>query len=384
MKLRTLALLLSVAALGAAASAPVEAGTFEIVDVSPVTTTSQTWYQGVETQATARYFGSHDANDDGYLIQTFMNDSLGGDLNDWNNPDHFGDGRSGSGIYEGMILSCTGSCAAYANFYREACPETYNYKGKAGVTIYHQFNPEIDIDYSGVYTVGCYTPPDGGGGGGGGGVDGCGTAGYGSTMATGISVETGETLSHGPGTHPLTRQDVQDRMRYLLEEWAVFSVTPGSRGTHEVEPLNSSSQQFAASEAARLKSEMRPKEAGTILVVEGLDHPRNERHIPTPEVRIAGEPFAGGSPEQEMVLRADFDASGDLADLDVIHTTGAVPEELLADLRSRLTLAYEGPSRHRAIAFVVLDLGDSLAIRSSHTVLPLCCCYTDETGIWCE
>lgn len=359
----------------------IQAGTFEVTDVFPITS-SQTYHLGVEMRATARYIGTLDPNDNGYLIQTFINDNRSGGLDDWNNPDHWGDGKSGTGIFAGMILTCSGSCAAYANLWRLQCPQTYNYKGKGGVVIYHQFSPEIDIDYSAVYLVDCYAPqPPPPRRGEGDDDDGCGPGG--ATVTTMTSIETGATLSEGSGTYSLNRRDVQDEIRYLLEEWTVVSLVLGSEGSSVVETLKSSSDEFGSAVAARFRDMPAPESAGTVLVVEGVDHPRNSRHVPTPSVRLRGR-FAGGSPGQELVVRADFARRGNLVELQVIHSTEPVAEELLAELRNRLMVVNQGPGRHRTVSFVILDLGDPVTIRSSQAILPLCCCYTDEGGgVWC-
>ncbi|HSL83797.1 MAG TPA: hypothetical protein VLF66_13560 [Thermoanaerobaculia bacterium] len=375
----------TIAACALAMSVPtanLQAGTFEITRINPQASHS-TYHVAVDMQAEATYFGAVDPDDNGYLIQTFMNDnSSGGGLHDWNNPDHWGDGQSGIGITEGMILRCTVPCSAYARFNRKECPSTYNYTGKAGVVIYHPGSPEIDIDYSAVYLVGCYTPPpppppppsNGGD-------DGCGPGT--ATVATMTSIQTGDILSDGAGGYTLSRRDRQDDETYLREEWAVLSLEPTADGAPAVEVLSSSMVSFGRAAAARAHA-LPPLDSETVLlVVEGVDHPRNGRHIATPVVRLRGSRLAGGSEPQKLVVQADFAKSGDLADLTVLHTTGPVAEDFLDELRTRLVLDFHGPRRHRAISYVILNVGPDVSIRSSETVLPLCCCYFDDGRIWC-
>ncbi len=368
-------LLLSFAATPGSA----RAGTFVMTGVSANIVTSSYGYIGVRVVGTAQYMGTVDFGDVDYQINTELNDNQdGGSLDNWSMPDAEGGGLTGSGIDPNMTITCSGSCSAYANLYRESCPATYNYKGHGAVTIYHPFLPEIDTMDTGLHLVGCftYTPPDGGGGGGGGRVGGCSGTVVGATTTT--SLVDGSLLDKRPGTYPLSRRDVQGHVRYLLDDWAVLSASPAARGGQVVETLNASSAGFAKAAAAGLRAGLPMSSTGPVLVVEAPVHPKNTRWIPTPEVALRGGAFADGSAFQELAVRADFDASGTLVEVEPIYPVAGVPEALLAELRSRLTMVYQGDKRHRAISFMVLDLGDRVKIRSSVTILPQCCCGTDE------
>lgn len=363
-----------------------DAGQFFMEDVAAVIVESNYGYMAIEVRGSARYIGTLDAGDQSYQINTLLNNNRDGDsLSNWSAPDDEGGGLTGSGITEGMIIHCNGPpCAAYGNLYRENCPTTYNYRGRGAVVVYHQFNPEIDTEDTFTYLVDCATPPydGGGGGGGGGGVDPCGSSA--STVSTTSSIGPGELLANEPGSYPLERRDRQGEMRYLLEEWAVFSVSPGPGRTVAVDPVNGSSPRFARAAAAQVRAGRPPASADVVLVVEGVDHPRNERHVPTPEVRLRGEPLVADAQGHDLVLRADFAKTGELVDLQVIYADGPVSDSLLTDVRERLELVYADSRRHRAIAFVTLDLEGSVTLRSGRVVLPLCCCYTDEGGgIYC-
>jgi len=360
-----------------------QAGTFEMYNVSTVIKANTNYYIGIEVQGFAQYVGPKDPDDNSYLIQTFLNDSYGGDLNDWNNPDEFGAGLTGTTVYETQVISCTGACAAYGNIVKPFCPDAAFYKGKGGVTIYHQFTPEIDIKYTAVYSTGCAYNDIGGGGGP--PNPGC-ESGSATTTTTVTSIGSGATVSRGRSSGTVGRRDIQEEVRYLLEEWAVLDHqrAPGAQGIVDI--LNASSEEFARSVAAEIGADSGNVAEGPILVIEGIDHPYNDRYIPTPTVRLVGEPIMGGSPGDRLVLRADFAESGTLASLDVLHASSSVSAELVAAIEQHLALEYETAGRHRAVSFVVLELGGParpVQMVASRTVLPLCCCYTDETGTYC-
>jgi hypothetical protein len=119
-------------------------------------------YQLVTVNAEAKYAGELDFSDRAWLIKTFLNDSYGDDLNDWNSPDFSGGGKSGTSITEtGMIVTCEGSCAANGSIVRNPCGSgvLVHYMGKAGVAIYHQDSPEIDIKYGQAGDVACIVEP---------------------------------------------------------------------------------------------------------------------------------------------------------------------------------------------------------------------------------
>lgn len=362
-----------------------DAGQFFMEDVTAAIVESTNGYLAIEVRGSARYIGTVDPGDQSYQINTLLNNNRDGDsLGNWSAPDDEGGGLTGSGITEGMTLHCNGPpCAAYGNLYRQYCPTTYNYRGRGAVTIYHQYTPEIDTKDTSTHLVDCYTPPDGGGGGGGGGgVDPCGSST--ATVSTTSSISTGELLSNEPGSYTLDRRDQQGHMRYLLEEWAVVSVSPGPGRSVAVETVNASSPRFARAAAAQVRAGRSPASADVVLVIEGVDHPRDERWMPTPGVRLRNAPSVEGFQGHDLVLRADFAKSGEVVDLQVIHTDGPVSDDLLAEVSESLELIYADSRRHRAIAFVTLDLDGSVTLRSGRVVLPLCCCYTDEGGgIYC-
>lgn len=372
----------SLAALFFFASLPpaLPAGTFEIMSVSAVRKTETQYSVGVEVPAMAQYVGPVDPSDDGYLLQTFLNDALGGDLNDWNNPDSFGDGISGTGISEGQILSCSGSCAAFMYVPKPFCPDGNSYRGKAGVTIYHQFTPEIDIEYTYVYGTGCYTDTSGGGGGGG-GSPGCNSATLSTTTSsTLLSVDDGATLSSSTGHFTLARHDAQRGITYLLEEWAILRPGRGVGLSRDVDTLNASSPGFAAAAATRVRTSQLVLPDRPVLVLESVNHPLNDRYIPTPTVHLAAASSQGTPPGAgRVVVRADFAESGTLGALDVLYSSEPVPDQVLDEVRSRLEIHYQTAGRHRAVAFLVLGFGDGpVQELESQTVLPACCCGVNE------
>lgn len=132
------------------------AGEFRVTSVSYGGWLRDT-YQLVIVVGEAKYTGELDGNDRSWLIQTFLNDSYGNDLDDWANPDFVGAGKTGTSITPGMAITCDGSCAANGSIDRVQCGsnERVQYKGKAGVVIYHQYSPDIHIDYGQVGDVAC-------------------------------------------------------------------------------------------------------------------------------------------------------------------------------------------------------------------------------------
>lgn len=150
MKRGALLPLLVMVGLGAGERA--EAGTFRITSVQ-----YEVWpleFNGKQIRVlvlgSAKYSGKLDLEDTDWEIQTFLNDDIGGDLDDWDNPDWWGYGNTGTTIpYSGYEVFCDLACAADAAVSKCDVQETsVTYKGKAGVTIDHPFFPEIDIEES--------------------------------------------------------------------------------------------------------------------------------------------------------------------------------------------------------------------------------------------
>ncbi len=114
-------------------------------------------------EAEAEYVGPKDANDYGWLLNSFLTDDSG------SNNDTAGYGLNGTGVWEGRRI--TTGLAYGADAVVPLCNGTLNnhYQGRGAVTIYHQFNPEID-ELSGTREtlycdpVGGETPPGPGGG----------------------------------------------------------------------------------------------------------------------------------------------------------------------------------------------------------------------------
>jgi hypothetical protein len=146
------ALLPMLVMVGLGAGEHAEAGTFRITSVQ-----YEVWpleFNGKQIRVlvlgSAKYSGKLDLEDTDWEIQTFLNDDIGGDLDDWDNPDWWGYGNTGTTIpYSGYEIFCDLACAADAAVSKCDVQETsVTYKGKAGVTIYHPFFPEIDIGYA--------------------------------------------------------------------------------------------------------------------------------------------------------------------------------------------------------------------------------------------
>ena len=190
-------------------------------------------------------------------------------------------------------------------------------------------------------------------------------------------------LASDSGGYPLERRDIQGQTRFSLEEWAVVEVAPGRGNAPSVKVLETSSGPYGQKAAAKIRAGRAPGTDDTVLMVDGVTHPRNGRHIPLPEVSLRAEPLPASTQGHDLLVRADFSEAGELTDLRVLHSDAEVPEALLTALREGLRISYQDSGRHRAIAFVTFDLDGTITIRSSRVVLPQCCCYSDETGIWC-
>lgn len=262
------------------AIAPVQAGTFVMQDVQAVTVESNYGYMAVEVRGSAMYVGPVDPGDQNWQINTLLNHNRDGDsLSNWSAPDDAGDGLTGFSIVENQVVRVSSQPrAAYGNLYRNNCPSTYNYKGRGAVAIYHNDSfgtnpPEIDTMDTATYLVGCYTPGGGGGGGGGGGPDPCNEST--STTSTLSSIESGELLATDSGGYPLERQDIQGQTRFVLEEWAVVEVTPGKGRVPSVRVLEASSDPYGQRAAAKVRAGRAPVTDDTVLVVDGVTHPRN-------------------------------------------------------------------------------------------------------------
>jgi hypothetical protein len=108
---------------------------------------ADTWYPSGNQQyftvvmnGEAKYLGSVDANDSHWYIQTDLYHSQWGWV-------AAGFGNNGSGTpYTNMLFKCIGGCAASYTFETPSClANPIYYQGRGGVTIYHQYNPEISI-----------------------------------------------------------------------------------------------------------------------------------------------------------------------------------------------------------------------------------------------
>jgi hypothetical protein len=102
-------------------------------------------------------------------------------------------------------------------------------------------------------------------------------------------------------------------------------------------------------------------------------HGDNSRAIDLPRLRLtpSGEGSAGSG---RALVRAEFGEQGGAPVVTVIDTLGSVAPDLASRLRGSLALDFTSDERHRTVAFAVVEVGESPAIRDSIVFLPRCCC----------
>lgn len=115
---------------------------------------------GVGAYSSAKYNGPPDANDYNWEINADLYAEQGDNVR----PDGYwpGDGNSGSGVYEGKVISCPKACGGQGNV--PECDANYNsvsYHATGKAVIYHQYNPDISTADGGWGSTQC-TPPQGG------------------------------------------------------------------------------------------------------------------------------------------------------------------------------------------------------------------------------
>jgi hypothetical protein len=365
-----------------------EAGQFRMVALAYNTTINPTSIVAViEGQAT--YVGEPDSDDNHAFIQSVEYDSWQG-----------GDGNAGRGfnVYgpfvRGQPLRCTdaeGGCPGRGYVPRRLCTQPqYFYRGRAGVTIYHQYDPEIDQLWGDTARPPCIpdsTPP-------------CLT---GLTGEEGLlPVVGGPQLTLLPKAFfRLDRTDDRDGFRYLMEEWAVLAVDRAPDGeVIGVEALAASSSAYASFRRDALVRDIADSDApasstrlellgrgsltsylspgrSVVLVVSAPEHPHNARWIPEPTPRLDAAGWVpSGEPPARVVVRADFAEDRSPISFEVLWTDRPLSRSELDLLRAGLGLEYASEQRHRAVLFAVLRLGQDFEIERTHTILPQCCCLS--------
>ena len=344
-------------------SSPGEAGQFFVLNVSyemflrPSDVT-------ILVTSTNQYLGSVDSNDNNWFVQTLLNHTDGtGGLYDWSNPEFYGPGLNGDVVYGGMSVSCGNGCGADGEIWRPLWGSgvPLNYVGRGGAVIYHQFSPDIDVLDGDVRSVPFTFEA----------VE-CGGAAASATTAVQVLHVAGPKLSYSPSTGWTQPQDSVEGEPYLVEDWALVEVGLESK------VLDSSYSGFARHMRTSFSSQMVAEEAnaGTpsqVLVIDYPVHPHNSRHVDPPKVILKNRKPAT-SFQGRAVVRIDFAEEGHIHRIDLLNDLGVDGSLLLPHLRRQFDLEKISDSSHRAIAFVILDVGDELAIADSFVYTPTCCC----------
>ncbi len=185
-----------------------------------------------------------------------------------------------------------------------------------------------------------------------------------------------------PASFPLfsNRTEVVGDILYLMEDWAILAHQVGAQGeVLSSETLSSSSLRFLLE-----GSVSRPPDAGQVegqtsvsLLVQGPDHPHNERHVHPPRVELLptavpylGEPLTAA-------VRVDFGEDRQLRGAELLFVSAQLPQgiDLAAVVSQRLALRYMSSKEHRVIVFAVVEVHyGAVLLRQSLVSLPECCC----------
>ena len=304
----------------------------------------------------ATYLGVYDQGDNSWFIRTFINDTWGNDMDDWSNPDFWGNGANGVGIYPGLVITCGFYCAAAGHIPRPGVNmlRTY-YWGRNATSIYHQFFPEISEAFSPWYEVPKIQRPDA-----------CPSDIRGEVTALGLNEGHGLTFE---GVSELTRSDELEGQTYLLEEWTLLEADRSG-----LRALASSSNMMTDSVSRSPPQLDSNVPAPTrFLVIQYPGHPHNARHIELPEMRLENGPIPGGP--QNLWVRADFALSGEVR-VAILWSDLQLDQPIERELASGLKLGFVSDKKHRVIAFanVEIDASGKAHIRSHFLYLAVCCC----------
>lgn len=312
----------------------------------------------VRAPGSATYLGTYDIGDNIWEIKTFINDTWGNDMDDWSNPDYYGNGTGGIGIYAGMVITCGFYCAAAGHIPRPTLALTYYFWGRNACSIYHQFFPEIGEAYGPWEEIPRLPRPDA-----------CPTGLMGEFTTLGF----GNDLKPIPftGAQPLSRSDELDGDFFLLDEWALVE----GRSNGEVKVLTSSSptihEALSKSSPVLVGNDTGSRKG---LVIQYPSHPHNARHIELPELSLKSSLFEK-SPAF-IWFRADFAAAGGDPRIEIISVDRGFSRPIEGGLAKNLKLSFHSEKRHRIIAFarVEIDSTGRAQILEKFLYLSGCCC----------
>lgn len=208
----------------------------------------------------------------------------------------------------------------------------------------------------------------------GGGLGGC-SAGAQETTTTSVTLSAANVftkLTHRSPmrqvAYPLHRVEVRDGESFIMDEWAVV---------RDGVVVGTSDPGFGRAVVDRDGQPVR----GVKLVVQKPVHPMNERYVPEPGVWLKSSGLPGSLQGDGEIVAARVEFSPDKrADFtEILFASGPVDEEALRLLLlKRVGLVFATEKTHRAAAYVVVRVSADLDLLDAFTVLPQCCCGTEE------
>jgi hypothetical protein len=168
---------------------------------------------------------------------------------------------------------------------------------------------------------------------------------------------------------PLHRVETRNGESFIMDEWAVVS------DGVVVATSDPAFGQAAAQQGAVLVR-------GASLVIQKPVHVMNERHVPEPGVMVnaSGLPKPLRGDGEIVAARIEFALSGRAESVDILYSSAPIDDEAVGQLlRRRVAVSFLGDKRHRAAAYVVVKVTDSIVLLSAVSALPQCCCGTEET-----
>ena len=184
----------------------------------------------------------------------------------------------------------------------------------------------------------------------------------------------------------LERVEKRPESTFYLEEWAVLTFDAGWPSVQQASTeafgarVSASAHAFAAGDGGR----------STVLVVESVEHPDNDRHIPTPtlvplNVGLESENVA----IQEFLFRAEVAATGVADDVTFLDASPLLPRDLVGSaILTNLQLEYADVRRHRSVVYGrgVVTADGRVVVENALEIVPACCCDDDccfvEPGGW--
>ena len=361
----TLCLLLFVA------KAPCSSGEFEVVNVWYNTYPSNVTTEHIRVAANALYVGPVDSNDLHALLQTeactvknnrppeICASGLG--INDTNGP-----------WPVGYIITCnTPQCMGQQYISKPCCGQgNIDFRGKAGVTIYHQFGPDIHQKVGHNQAVECQS---------------CGGCGEGGSAGAALvlpirheALHLQQSLAPLASDFTLERVDVRSEATYLMDEWALVSADPSVGPFGRV----TSSSSFPLSTWLAAQNSAKPPSLTAVvtsdpqwaaLVVLAPPHPDKERAIPLPEAKLHRSWLPGTTESGLVAVRIDYSPERVPVSLEVLHQEGPIGPREIAFVRDNLHLSYRSNKPHRVVLYAVIRFGQEVRIEVSRTLLPECC-----------